>query len=149
MSGTVISVASDSVVVIASSMTASRGMDMSTEDAGDILTIDGTLYSVSTIAGQSAAVLLADQTLSIGGSDATIHGQVITKGSSGISVVDSTSLVLDSTSKPNPSPATTGSSTLQQTPATPSEESYASKHSHGLGATLLSVAMLITAFLNF
>jgi uncharacterized Zn-binding protein involved in type VI secretion len=149
MSGTVISVASDGAVVVATSTAASREMDISTEDAGGIVTIDGTVYSASTIAGQSLAILLAGQTLSIGGSAATIHGQVITKGSSGISIVESISSVPDSTSKPDPSPDTTRSSTLQQTPATPSEESYAPKHSHGFGLTLLSMAMLIATFVNF
>lgn len=87
ISGTQVSVASNRIVV-GSSTAAFHQVASSSAKASDAVTVDGTVYPVSTMADPSDAVI-AGNTLSRGGPAATIHGQVITKGSDGVSVVDS------------------------------------------------------------
>jgi hypothetical protein len=100
IAGTRVSVASDGIVVGSSTATFSP-VGSFTAKGGNAVTVDGTIYLASTMAGHSDAVLIAGQTLSNGGPAATVHGQVITKGLNGVSVVD-------------PSEAATGSSSHDQ-----------------------------------
>jgi hypothetical protein len=97
ISGTRVSVASDGIVV-GSSTAIFNPVDSFAAKSNDAVTVDGTVYLASAIADQSDAVLIAGQTLSNGGPAATIHGQVITKGLHGISVVDPTEPVTGSSS---------------------------------------------------
>jgi hypothetical protein len=89
ISGSRISVASDGIVV-GSSTAMFHEMDGSATNAGTAVTIDGTVYTASTISGQPGAVLLAGQTLRQGGTAVKIDGQVITNGPNGISVIKPT-----------------------------------------------------------
>jgi hypothetical protein len=89
IAGTRISVASDGIVVGSSTARFSQ-VDSFTAKNDGAVTVDGTIYLASTISHHSDAVLIAGQTLFNGGPAATVHGQVITKGSNGISVVDPT-----------------------------------------------------------
>lgn len=91
ISGARISVASDGIVVGIRTATFHE-MESSTGEAGAAVTIDGTVYSASAIPGDSNAVLLAGQTLSIGGTAVSIDGQVVTNGPNGISIVDPTAV---------------------------------------------------------
>lgn len=89
IAGTRISIASNGVVVGYSTATFHELVG-STASAGTAITIDGTVYSASTMAGQPDVVLLAGQTLREGGPAVTIDNQVITNGPNGISIVKST-----------------------------------------------------------
>jgi hypothetical protein len=89
ISGSRISIASDGVVV-GSSTAAFHTIDGSRANTGTTITIDGKVYSVSTMVGQPDVVLLAGQTLRQGGPAVTIDGQVITNGLNGVSVIKST-----------------------------------------------------------
>jgi hypothetical protein len=87
ISGTEISVASDSIVVGASK-TMFPELDSTAAKIGVAVTIGGTAYAASTMAGQFDMVLLAGQKLVLGSAAATIHGQVVTNGTNGVSTVD-------------------------------------------------------------
>lgn len=89
MAGTRLSVASNGVVV-GSSTAEFHPMDGASANAGTAITIDGTVYSASTMAGQPHVAFLAGQTLWEGGSAVTIDGQVITNGPDGVSIVKPT-----------------------------------------------------------
>jgi len=89
ISGSRISVASDGIVV-GSSTAMFHQMEGSTTNAGTAITIDGTVYTASTISGQPGAVLLAGKTLRQGGTAVTVDGQTITNGPNGISVIEPT-----------------------------------------------------------
>lgn len=89
ISGTRISVADNGIVIGTGTATFSE-LEGSTANTDNVVTVGGTVYSASTIPRQTDAVLIADHTLSEGGPAATVHGQVITKGSNGISIVDPT-----------------------------------------------------------
>lgn len=88
ISGTQVSVTSNRIVV-GSSTAAFHQVASFSAKASDAVTVDGTVYPMSTMADQSDAVMIAGHTLSRGGPAATIHGQVINKGSDGVSVADS------------------------------------------------------------
>jgi len=101
IAGTRVSVASNGVLVgtrtavfhdlySTSDTAAFHEMDGSAANTGTAIILDGTVYSVSTMAGQPDAVLLADQILLVGGTAATINGQVITNGPNGLSIVKPT-----------------------------------------------------------
>lgn len=89
IAGTRISIASNGVVVGYSTATFHELVG-STASAGTAITIDGKVYSASTMSGQPDVVLLAGQTLREGGPAVTIDGQVITNGPNGISIVKPT-----------------------------------------------------------
>jgi len=57
------------------------------------ITVDGEVYSASTLPDRSDAVIIAGHTLSKGGPAATIDGEVVTYGPNGISVVNSAEMV--------------------------------------------------------
>lgn len=88
LSGTQVSVASNGIV-LGSNTAAFHQVASSPAKASDAVTVDGTVYPVSTMTDGSGAVIIAGHTLSKGGPAATIHGKVITKGSDGVSVVGS------------------------------------------------------------
>lgn len=85
--GTRISVVSNGIVVGSSTATF-HGPDSTTAKPSDAVTIDGIVYHATSLAEQSDAVVLDGQTISKGGPAATIHGQVVTLGPNGISIVD-------------------------------------------------------------
>ena len=89
IAGTRISVASNGVVV-GSSTAAFQTMDGASANTGTAITIDGTVYYASTMAGQPHVAFLAGQTLPEGGAAVTIDGQVITNGPNGVSLVKPT-----------------------------------------------------------
>lgn len=66
---------------------------ISVENSPASITVNGEVYSASTLPDQSDAVLIAGHTLSKGGPAATIDGQVVTYGPNGISVVNSAAMV--------------------------------------------------------
>lgn len=89
IAGTRVSVASNGVVV-GSSTAAFHTMDGSAATVGTAVTVDGTVYYASTMAGQPHVAFLAGQTLREGEAAVTIDGQVITNGPNGVSLVEPT-----------------------------------------------------------
>lgn len=88
LAGTKVSIASDEIVV-GTSTASFYETGGSMAGLNDFVTIDGQVYSASKLPGQSGAALLADHTLSQGGSAATIDGEVVTYGSHGFSTIES------------------------------------------------------------
>jgi hypothetical protein len=118
------------------------------DQAGSVITIDGTVYTAAPISGRSGAVILQGQTLSIGGSAVTVANHLITKGSSGISIVGSPSSPLDGTPGSIASKNIAESSTAQQSPTASSEESSGSNLKHGLTFILLGVMVPLLMFVD-
>jgi hypothetical protein len=115
--------------------------------AETVLTIDGTAYTASPIPGKSGAFVLQGQTLSVGGSDATIADQLITMGSKGVSDVGSTSSSSGATTSPISSGDVLDISTTQQNSPEPSKESSASILSRGTGFNALTITILFTVLI--
>lgn len=88
LAGTKVRIASDGIVVGTSTASFYETYG-STTGLNDVVTIDGQVYSASKLPGQSGATVLAGQTLSQGGSAATINGEVVTYGPHGISTIHS------------------------------------------------------------
>ena len=89
IAGTRVSVASNGVVV-GSSTAAFHTMNDTPANAGTAITINGTVYFASTMAGQPHVAFLTGQTLREGGAAVTINGKVITNGANGVSLVKPT-----------------------------------------------------------
>lgn len=89
IAGTRVSAASNGVVV-GSSTAVFHKMNGAAANAGTAITIDGTVYYASSMAGQPHIAFLAGQTLQEGGAAVTIDGQVITNGANGVSLVKPT-----------------------------------------------------------
>ena len=98
---TQISVVSDGVVV-GTSTASFHELGGSTTGSDDAVTIDGTVYSASTLPGHSYAIRLAGLTLSRGGPAVNIDNEVVTYGSRGLSVISSTGIA---TATPTHDPA--------------------------------------------
>jgi hypothetical protein len=128
--------------------TASATVTPATNLAKNMLVIDGTTYTATSVPGKSSVVVLQGQTLSVGGPAVTVDGHLITGGSNGISLVGSTSMSSGAKSKSPSSTEVPESSTTEDSESTPSEESSASVRGYGMGKSILSFAILFAMFMS-